>query len=481
MPTREPHESTLGGGTARPFAVPAARDVPRSPALVLVWSQAEPARIGELFSLPRGGEGVDFTIGRAVEPGDDGRLPLMLQQLRPFSRIETGPLRDARVSRRHLGLRLLDTGELLVERLGRGALCVNGHPVDQAIVQPGDVIEAVDRFSLLFTSRPAHWPGEVAWWEPFPFGAADSGGIVGESTAAWELRRQLWFAAPRREHVLVHGPSGAGKELVVRALHARSARAGAPLVARNAATIPEALVDAELFGNLRDYPNPGMPDRVGLFGEAHGGALFLDEVGELPHALQAHLLRVMDSGEYQRLGERQRRTSDARLFGATNRSPAELKHDLLARFVQRVRVPGLDERPEDAPLLARHLLRRLAADDPALRARFFVDDQPQTSAAFNAALVRRPYVAHARELSELLWRALMASPGPCVDVPPDEALAPSPPPRLPQPYAVPAELTREEVIAALEACHGVREQAWRLLRLRSRDQLKRLLKKLDIA
>src|SRR5207244_827185 len=87
------------------------------------------------------------------------------------------------------------------------------------------------------------------------------------------------------------------------------------LLARNAATFPEALVDAELFGNVRDYPNPGMPERPGLIGASDGGILFLDEIGELPHALQAHLLRVLDGGEYQRLGESRSRRAGGGVGG----------------------------------------------------------------------------------------------------------------------------------------------------------------------
>src|SRR5262249_38405316 len=191
----------------------------------------------------------------------------------------------------------------------------------------------------------------------FAFGAADTHGIVGESPAAWALRDTVAFAARSVGHVLIHGESGVGKELVARAIHALSARRARPLGARNAATFPEALVDAELFGNAKNYPNPGMIEREGVVGEADGSTLFLDEIGELPAALQAHLLRVLDrGGEYQRLGEPRVRRADLRVVAATNRSIDELKHDLAARLTLRVEVPSLADRREDIPLLARHLL-----------------------------------------------------------------------------------------------------------------------------
>jgi energy-coupling factor transporter ATP-binding protein EcfA2 len=477
MASRDPHQSTLHGGSVHQDAHRGAGAAPQVPALALVWSQEEPQRIGEVLCLARGALDVPFTIGRATEAGEDGALPLSLCQLRPFSRVDTGPLRGARVSRWQLRVTLLADDELLVERTGRGVLRVNGHEVERALAGPGDVIEALGRFALLFTRRPAAWPQGEAFVPAFPFGGADACGVVGESPAVWQLRRQIAFVAARGEHVLVHGPSGAGKELVVRALHGLSPRRDAPLVARNAATFPESLIDAELFGNLRDYPNPGMPDRVGLLGEAHGGALFLDEIGELPHALQARLLRVMDGGEYQRLGEARRRSVDLRLLGATNRDPEALKHDLLARFIHRVQVPGLDDRREDVPLLVRHVLRRLAVGSPELRA-FFVDDEPQPSAELITALIWRRYTAHLRELTELLWRAIAASPGQVIVAPP--GVAEPPPARAPETRVLPTELDREQIVAALAACGGVREQAWRILGLRSRDQLKRLLKKFDI-
>src|SRR5262249_13648433 len=150
---------------------------------------------------------------------------------------------------------------------------------------------------LLCVRRPA-WITGTPTVREFSFGDVDEHGLVGESPAIWELRARIAFIGPRPGHVFIHGESGAGKELVARAIHASSPRAVRPLVARNAATIPEGLIDAELFGNLRNYPHAGMAERPGLIGEADGGTLFLDELAELPVPLQAHLLRVLDGGEY---------------------------------------------------------------------------------------------------------------------------------------------------------------------------------------
>src|SRR5262249_66785 len=159
---------------------------------------------------------------------------------------------------------------------------------------------------------------------------------------AWALRDTVAFAARAEGHVLVRGESGSGKELCATAIHRLSTRGERALVARNAATFPAGLVDAELFGNAKNHPNPGTAEREGegLVGEGDGGTLFLDEIGELPAALQAHLLRVLDrNGEYQRLGESRVRRADLRVVAATNRGVAELKHDFAARFTLAVEIP----------------------------------------------------------------------------------------------------------------------------------------------
>src|SRR5205807_1302663 len=125
---------------------------------------------------------------------------------------------------------------------------------------------------------------------------------------------------------------GCGKELVAQGIHALSSRRARKIVSRNAATFPDTLVDAELFGNAPNYPNQGMPERAGLIGEADGSTLFLDELGELPEALQTRLLRVLDSGEYQRLGDSRRRSASFRFVAATHRSLEKLREDVAARL-----------------------------------------------------------------------------------------------------------------------------------------------------
>ncbi|MFY0534284.1 sigma-54-dependent transcriptional regulator [Nannocystis pusilla] len=411
-------------------------------ALALIWSHDEPERVGEVFVLPPDARGLAFTVGRSAEPDPDGAVPLSLRRLRPHASEVRGPFESGRVSRRQLRIVPGGPDEITVELVGRGTLAINGHPSQRALCRPGDIIEVSDRFMLLLTRRPLDWPGGPAWAQDFAFGTADRHGIVGESPAAWSMRTQLAFLAARDEHVLVVGPSGSGKELAVQAIHAASRRTGRPLIARNAATIPETLIDAELFGNLKNYPNPGTPDRPGLLGEADESSLFLDEIGELSHDLQARLLRVMDRGEYQRLGEARTRTTRLRMLAATNREPALLKHDVLARFPHRLRVPGFGERREDIALIARHLLRVSATADAQHIEQFFADDEPRLCSRFVLALTRHEYTTETRELRELLWRAVAASPASHLITPPGLVTPPAPPPRPPTPIHASCRATR---------------------------------------
>ncbi|MEM9456942.1 MAG: sigma 54-interacting transcriptional regulator [Myxococcota bacterium] len=338
-------------------------------ALAVAWCREQPERVGEvLLPIPAEHGGHDaWEFGREAE--GDRRLAFLRQ--RPGHNQVMPALGDSRLSRRQWIVRPSDEA-LEIDNQGKRPLLVDGQEVPRARVSAGRVVEVRGCLVLLVVRRPLQLP-ELELPEALvpAFGQADDFGMVGESPPAWVLRGELAFAAARKVHVLVGGPSGSGKELVAQAIHQLSSRAGRELVARNAATFPETLIDAELFGNMADYPNPGMRERLGLVGAAHGSTLFLDEIGELSHELQAHLLRVLDRGEYQRLGESRMRSADLRLVAATNRKPGELKHDFLARFRLRIDVPGLGARREDIPLLIPALIRRIAREDPALARRFF--------------------------------------------------------------------------------------------------------------
>lgn len=191
------------------------------------------------------------------------------------------------------------------------------------------------------------------------------GDMLGQSDAMREVFRVVERAAAYATTVLIQGESGTGKELVARALHARGPRASKAFVAINCGAIPGALLESELFGHKRGAFTDASTDKVGLFETAHEGTVFLDEIGELPLALQVKLLRVLQEGTIRRVGENKDRAVDARVVAATVRDLEEevragrFREDLFYRLnVLPIRVPGLRERQADIPLLVDHFLQR---------------------------------------------------------------------------------------------------------------------------
>jgi two-component system nitrogen regulation response regulator GlnG/two-component system response regulator HydG len=434
-------------------------------ALVVAWCREEPWRVGEVLLLPPASAGSVVWFGRgASASGEPLKTPL--GQLRLGRWRPSPPLGGASISRYQLQLQALDANRVLVRNAGRCPLLVDDKPADSAELCPGDLAQLGQQLLLLCVRRPVEPRGEESPLAVFPFGEADRNGIVGESAAIWELRRQIAAVAAASGHVLVTGATGTGKELVAQAIHALSARASRPIVSRNAATLPESLVDAELFGNARNYPNPGMADRAGLIGDADGSTLFLDEIGELPQQAQAHLLRVLDAGEYQRLGESRPRRSDFRLVAATNREVSTLKHDLLARFNFQIAVPSLDSRREDLPLLVRHILRTSPGLDSS--------GEPAIPLELTLRLLRHPFVAGVRELRALLCKSiLLPSDPPTMDEAP-----PAPPPTCLR--SVPSPLTAQQVQACLDENNGAIDPTWRALGLSNRFALMRLIRRYDL-
>ncbi|MCB9742262.1 MAG: sigma-54-dependent Fis family transcriptional regulator [Alphaproteobacteria bacterium] len=433
-------------------------------ALTVLWCREQPQRVGEVLLIAPGPERV---FGRAGEEAPE-RLRFLRQ--RPGENQDRGELEAPRVSHEQLRLQVR-RGSLELRSTGRLGLRVNGQARETTQLQPGDLVELDRQLLLLVELRPETLPALPG---RFRFGQPDGDGLVGESVAAWTLRAQLRACAATTGHVLIQGESGAGKELVAQAIH-RASGAQGPLVARNAASFPEGLLDAELFGNRRNYPNAGMPERSGAVGEANGGTLFLDEIGEVSHAMQAHLLRVLDAGEYQRLGEDQARTSRFRAVGATNRSLDSLKHDFQARFARRLAVPGLNERRADVPLLAEHLLRQIDAGNPGL----FPQGAPRLHPRLATGLVLRRYSTHVRELQQLLWQAIEAwqatGQGKYLDLELEPAL-----PEAPAELRDPGELSREDILEAYRRFGGVQARVPEFLGLKDRFQLLRLEKKLGI-
>lgn len=203
--------------------------------------------------------------------------------------------------------------------------------------------------------------------------------IIGRSPGLRKVLEQIEMVAPTQATTLITGESGVGKELVARAIHDLSARADKPLVRVNCASIPKELFESEFFGHARGAFTGAVRERMGRFELAHGGALFLDEIGEIPLDLQGKLLRVLQEGQFERVGENRTRKVDVRLIAATNRDllaesrEGRFRSDLYYRLsVFPIEIPPLRERPEDIAPLTAHFVQdsatRLGVAPPALPA-----------------------------------------------------------------------------------------------------------------
>ncbi len=226
--------------------------------------------------------------------------------------------------------------------------------------------------------------------------------LIGNAPCMIEVSRRIRLVAQRMTPVLIEGPTGSGKELVAEGLHRLSARNKRPFVAINCAAIPEALLEAELFGHTRGAFTGAVHGRVGRIESADGGTLFLDEIGEMPLALQSKLLRFVECSELQRVGDNETVKVDVRIVAATHRPLAEhtkagtFRADLYYRLaVFLIRTPSLLEHLEDLNLLVDHFLRKMGREAPIKRI-----DQPAM-----AKLAAHGWPGNVRELEHVLERA----------------------------------------------------------------------------
>jgi len=234
--------------------------------------------------------------------------------------------------------------------------------------------------------------------------------MIGESYAMVRLREQVAMAAPTNGRVLIFGENGTGKELVARNIHGMSRRRSAPFVEVNCAAIPEELIESELFGHVRGAFTGAVADRRGKFETAHGGTIFLDEIGDMSLKTQAKVLRVLQEQVMEPVGGSTRIRVDARVLAATNKDlPSEIRggrfrEDLYFRLnVVPIFVPPLRDRVEDVPLLADHFMAMLAREY-GRRPKTFEPDAVR-------ALQRYGWPGNVRELRNVVERLMIMVPG----------------------------------------------------------------------
>ena len=397
-----------------------------TPRMVLLY-HAELSRVGATTAPDLFAGGRRVALGRnnpsfiSPRPGESAR-----------------PLEDRRISRLHAEVRWLEAvGVFEVEPslqarkpLSRVIFDPQGprlEPITEtARLPPGSLLAVGKRALLLLEQR--------AWRSP----SDDRMEMIGETERVWTLRREIDSVARFERSVLILGETGAGKELVARAIHASSPRVSEPFVAVNCAALPEHLVESMLFGHKKGAFTGAEQDRPGLFQEADGGVLFLDELGELPMRLQAKLLRVAQDGLLTPIGGHRSLPVDVRLIAATNRDPqheiraGRLREDLYYRIAAHtIMAPSLNERIWDVPLLLLHALEQTRQSHPELG---WIWQPPSAHKApipmsFILTLLAHPWNGNVRELLNVAEQTarLNLEPGPFTAPPGLERPAPGEP------------------------------------------------------
>ncbi len=315
-----------------------------------------------------------------------------------MARLRSSPFDVLILDRRLPDLNAEEVAEIVRQKFPRLRI----HFLDSPLVSKEEADPAV-RNPVMKQGVPQKVAGEP--------GADESGGlphIVGQGQAMRRIYRLVRLVAPRNTPVLITGETGTGKELVARAIHQISHRKDNPLVVVNCAAIPEALLEAELFGHVRGAFTGAVQSRLGRIHNAHGGTLFLDEIGDLPLGMQSKLLRFLQEGEVQRLGSSDVFRVDVRVICATNVNLAQsvkqraFRQDLYYRIsVFPIELPPLRDRIEDIAPLAELFLSELCRETGV--------EAKRLSASSHALLRQTHWPGNVRELQHAVERAFILS------------------------------------------------------------------------
>ena len=313
------------------------------------------------------------------------------------------------------------------------------------------------------------------------------GSIIGKSAAMQNVFDAVRAAAGSRANILITGESGTGKELVAGAIHYLGQTADKPMVTVNCSALSETLLESELFGHVKGAFTGAHRDRKGRFEEAHGGTIFLDEIGELTPYMQVKLLRVLQEREIERVGDSKRIKVDIRIIAATHKDlfqltrAGEFREDLFYRLkVFPIRVPPLRERRDDIPLLVGHFIEKgNQREGKAIR---------RAGGEAMQRIIEHPWIGNVRELENAIEHAFVLCDGEEIrvrDLPveirdPGQMACYESVPRTPSaPPARNRKITREELVSLLEACHWNKAEVARRIN-RSRTAVWKYMKKWEI-
>ncbi len=344
-------------------------------------------------SGPHAGKVVE-TEKEHVRVGKDERMDVPLSE-------------DATMSRHHFDVQYSEKGYLLIDANSTNGTFLDGKRIERAYLTPGAHIQAGGS-TISFAPLDEEIPVE-------PQEGGVFGGMIGRSLIMRQIFGLLRKVAPMDVSVIITGETGTGKELAARALHEHSPRKKGPFVVLDCGSIPENLIESELFGHEKGAFTGALSSRPGAFERASGGSIFLDELGELPLHLQPKLLRVLESREVRRVGGNQTIDVDVRVIAATNRDlPKEVaegkfREDLFFRLsVINVQLPALRQRRDDIP----HLLRS-AMSEPETLSQY---GEKHFSPSATALLAGYAWPGNVRELMNVVSHVLTFSEGPEIDV-----------------------------------------------------------------
>jgi two-component system response regulator PilR (NtrC family) len=363
------------------------------------------------------------------------------------------------------------------------AIAAANEGANRYVIKDHDLVEQL-RLAVREVSENLKWKKEAGYLRRELRRLTGLDNIIGQSPKMKSIFDLIQTVAPQNSRVLITGESGTGKELVARAIHENSARAHTPFITINCGAFPETLLESELFGYLKGAFTGANENRRGLFQAAHGGTLFMDEIGNMNQAMQVKLYRVLQEGKIRPLGSTEEVDVDVRVIAATNKdlekaiTAGEFREDLFYRLsVIPIHVPSLRERREDIPLLARHFLEgfRKSMEKP------IEGISPQAM----RHLESYDWPGNVRELENTIERAVALESGPEIStgVLPDRvagvtAAAASAaqagdmlafPPEGVDFERVVAETEKRYLQAALERSDGVRTQAAELLKISYRS------------